>query len=363
MTGDGLRVVVVGAGAAGMALAARAALGGHTVVLTNRPGPRLDAVARAGPLRLTEPDGSEHEARVPVTADLRAAGRDADAVVLAVGSSAQGETLCGLAGSLRPGCVVLLVPGHCGGAWCATAALLAAAHPVPPLAELPLPFVCRQSGPADVAIRQDKSAIHLGAAFRDRAAARDVASRLGYPVTEECTLLEAALRNTTAVLQPVLLLANLAPVDHARPFAIYQEGMSPAAGRLAAALDGERLAAAAAYDIAPPSLPSWLRGTYGAAGRELHELVAKVPGYAGIAAPTQVDHRFLVEHVETGLVPLVALGGLVGVTMPCSSATVELAAAATGQPLWERGRGLDRMLPPGVATSQALEYLVEKVGV
>lgn len=353
-------VTVVGAGASGLALAARAALRGHAVTIANRPGPRIDALA-SGRLVLTEPDGTRHTVAVSATPDVAAAVRGAPVVILAVGSSHQSETLCAVGDALSPDQVVLLVPGHTGGAWCASAAIRAGGHPVPRLAEMPLPFVCRQSGPAQIAILQDKAEVHLGADLPDRAAARAAAEQLGFPITHECGLLEAGMRNTTAVLQPVLLLANLTRVDRAETFTIYREGVGPALGRLAAALDAERLAVAAAYGLAPPSLADWLRHAYGATGRELHELVASVPGYARVVAPTEVRHRFLVEHVETGVVPLAELGALAGVATPRSSAVIELASAATGLPLRETGRTLRRLLPPGVAPENARHHLTEGV--
>ncbi len=351
-----LAVTVIGAGAAGLALAARAASRGHEVTVANRPGPRIDEVAgRAlGPgrasvraeLAVDEPGGARRAVSVTVTCDIAAAVRDAAVVVAAIASSAQPAMLAEAGDALRPGLPVLLVPGHCGGAWSVAAALRAGGHAVPHLGELPLPFVCRAAGPAQVAILQDKAEVHLGAGHLDLPAVRDAAARLGFPVTHECGLLEAALRNTTAVLQPLLLLANLTRVDRAEPFTIYRQGVGPAVARMAAAVDAERLAIAEAFGLAVPSLADWLRRTYGATGDALHRLIAAVPGYAGIAAPTEVRHRFLVEHVETGVIPLTALGRLAGVPTPKATAVVELASAATGLPLWDSGRVLREMPLP-----------------
>jgi opine dehydrogenase len=338
-------VTVLGSGAAALALAATAAEAGAPTVLANRPGARLDRVAAAGCVRLTTPDGVSRHVPLTATSDVLPAVARADLLIVAVGSAVQAEVLTAVAPALRADQVVLLVPGHTGGAWCVRAAFLAAGQPVPTLAEAPLPFVCRDAD-GGARILQYKNCVAVGAA--DAATARRAhraASAVGFPVTSVVSLLESGLRNTTMVVQPALLLANAARVDRGESFRIYRDGATLAVGRLIAAVDDERLRVASAYGLQVPGVCEWLRETYGASGQTPDELIRAVPGYADIMAPSSVRHRFLDEHVRTGMVPLRALAGVVGIDTPVSAALIELAGVVTGADLLKEGRGLGSMVP------------------
>jgi opine dehydrogenase len=77
------------------------------------------------------------------------------------------------------------------------------------------------------------------------------------------------------------------------------------------------------------------------------------PAYVGIKAPATLEHRYLLEDVPTGLIPLVALGHAAGVAVPTLRGLVERARAALGGERWQRPRtlaalGLDGLGPDGI---------------
>jgi opine dehydrogenase len=326
-----MKVAVLGTGDAASALAARARSRGHRVVIWGRSGPRLDRLRRS--------------AAIPVEPDLRTAVAAADTVVLAVASTAQATVLAQAAAALRDDHVVFLVPGHTGGLWTAAAALPATSKS-PIIAETPLPFVCRTDSMGQPQILQDKAVIPLAAwppAGAGAAAAR--AAALGWPVGSLVTPLESALQNLTVVFQPALMICNASRVEDGRPFAIYYDGVTPSVGRLWAALDRERLAVAAGLGVTVPSAAQWLRATYGARGDTLADLIRSVPGYRSITAPDRLDHRFLREHVQAGLIPTISLARYARVPVPVMEGVVELACALLGTDLRTAGRDLSAFLP------------------
>jgi opine dehydrogenase len=322
--GHPLRVTVLGAGDAARALAGRSAGRGHPTRLWSRPGPRLDAVARGG--------------RYRVQADLARAVGDSDTLVLAVSSTAQREVVAACAPHLRDDHVVFLVPGHTGGLWGARSALTGRdAGPV--LAETHLPFVCRTGPDGEAEVLQDKAEVPLAVDPPDRAPeAVRRARALGWPVGAVVAPVAMALQNMTVIFQPALMIANCTRVESGEAFTVYHDGVTPAVGRLWAALDAERVAVAAALGVAVPSAAQWLRATYGATGDDLAALVRSVPGYRRIPAPTALDHRFLREHVEAGLVPITGIARHVGVPTPAMDAVIELAGVLLGTDLRATGR-------------------------
>ncbi|MFL6124030.1 NAD/NADP octopine/nopaline dehydrogenase family protein [Actinophytocola sp.] len=342
------RVTVLGAGDAGRALAGLAARAGAEVTVWNRGARRL-ADLRSGELTLLDPAGRAAVVRLRVEADLTVACADAGLVLLAVSSAEQAELVVRAWPHVRQARAVVLVPGHTGGVLAARHALGDA--PGPALAEMPLPFVCRGTGPAEVQVRQHKTQVPV--AVLPAAGTEDLAAALAalYPgVRAASGLWETGLGNVTAVSQPVLALTNLARIDRAEPFAIYTDGVSPAVGRMIEALDRERLALADALGVRVPGVLAWFHRVYGTAADTVAGCFADAPGYAGIAAPTSVRHRFLAEHVRTGAVPMAALAQAAGSPHAVLDGLVELACAATGEDLRATGRTLAAMGFPDDAT-------------
>jgi opine dehydrogenase len=331
------RVTVLGAGDAGRALAGLAVRGGAEVTLWNRGAQRLAAL-RSGELTLVDPAGHADVVRLRVEAELASACADAELVLLAVSSAEQADLVVRAWPHVQHARAVVLVPGHTGGVPVARHALGGAAGPV--LAEMPLPFVCRGTGPAQVQVRQHKADVPVAVL-----AAADVEALAAlYPgVRAASSHWETGLGNVTAVSQPVLALTNLARIDRAEPFAIYTDGVSPAVGRLIEALDRERLALAAALGVRVPDVLGWFRQVYGTTADTVAECFGTAPGYAGIAAPTSVRHRFLAEHVRTGAVPMAALAEVAGTPHAVLDGLIELAGAVTGQDLRGTGRTLAAM--------------------
>ena len=172
------------------------------------------------------------------------------------------------------------------------------------------------------------------------------------------SVLWTGLHNMTIVMQPALLLLNFGRVGlGATPFRIYAEA-NEAIGVLMHALDKERIAVAGALGVHAITAAEWLASVYGTRGETLDAMLRDVPGYRGIEAPQTVHHRFLTEHVKTGLVPLSALGHLVGIATPTTEAVIQLSSVLLGRDLRSEGRTAERMglTPP---TLKRLCELVE----
>lgn len=349
------RVGIIGTGAAGLGLAAMILDAGHRVRIWARPGPRFDRLRDSGSISISHSSRFERELPVEVTGEGAELVRNSDVLVVAVNSDAQAELLKSLGDAMTSDHLVILVPGHTGGAWAAAAARLRAELDVPRIAETPLPFVARQHGVNSVDILQKKNQVvasALGAEI-ERSVFK-VLSELSFPVSKMVSPLEAGLRNTTAVVQPPLILGNLVRIDRAEPFRIYREGLSPALGRVIQEVDHERRSIARAFGFNVPTVGEWLQESYGAVGPTVSEQVQNVPGYADILAPGSVNHRFLGEHVRSGLVPLAALGRMANVSVPTISAAIELASVVLDEDLAASGRSLDALVPPTVSEEHFL---------
>jgi opine dehydrogenase len=71
--------------------------------------------------------------------------------------------------------------------------------------------------------------------------------------------------------------------------------------------------------------------------------VRQNPGYAGIAAPSSLNHRYIFEDVPFGLVPLASLAKIAGVEVPVIESTISLANALHGVDYRAEGRCAETM--------------------
>jgi opine dehydrogenase len=122
-------------------------------------------------------------------------------------------------------------------------------------------------------------------------------------------------------------LANAARIEGTGgDFLFYEEGVSNSTGRLIEAVDKERIAIGARLGIEIASDPAMgmrqgymLADNYGAAYRE-------APGFLGIGAQPQLDHRYLHEDVGYGLVFMSRLARQIGVETPTMDAVIQMAS-------------------------------------
>ncbi|MBE3599347.1 MAG: NAD/NADP octopine/nopaline dehydrogenase family protein [Limnochordaceae bacterium] len=148
-----------------------------------------------------------------------------------------------------------------------------------------------------------------------------------------------SLNNIGAMFHPAPMVLNAGRIQSGQSFEYYREGITPAVASLVRGLDRERLAVARAWGVQAEPVESWLRQSYGLPRslRTLESLVAANPAYAGVMAPTTLHHRYLLEDVPTGLVPLTELGRMAGVRTPLMHAVIDMACELVGVDLREHG--------------------------
>jgi opine dehydrogenase len=117
-----------------------------------------------------------------------------------------------------------------------------------------------------------------------------------------------------------------------------------------AAGDAERLRIARTFGVAACSLQAWIGTVYGHHAGTLETTLRGNPAYVGIKAPNTLEHRYLLEDVPTGLVPLIELGSAAGLFLPVLERLLGLARSALGGEPWQGPRtlaalGLDGLGP------------------
>ena len=327
-----MHITVLGAGAGGTAVAFDCAQHGHDVrVFDFEQFPdNIATIAEQGGIN-AEGDISGFGAIAYSGHDMDEALQDAE-LIYVVGPAYSTEPFGeAVAGKLSAGQAVIVSPSSCGGALAfKRAAGLALNDESIRVAETStLHYAVRLTEPGRVHVFLKLKAGNLLAALPGKHTS-DILKLIAdvYPSMEPAeSVLQTSLQNANPIIHPAVTLSNAARIElTGGDFLFYEEGVSDSVGRLIEALDKERIAIGKALGISVLPDPEMgmrqgymLEANYGSGYR-------KAPGFLGIGAQPQLDHRYLNEDVGYGLVFMSKLGQQIGVATPGIDAVINVAS-------------------------------------
>ena len=237
---------------------------------------------------------------------------------------------------LRPGQVVVVCPGSCAGSieFKNGAGLDLRDETIVVAETSTLPYAVRLPEPGRIKVFLKLRGGLLLAAMPARNTS-SVLQRLNevYPAMAAATsILQTSLQNGNPVIHPAVTLLNAALIERTQgDFFFYEDGVTPAVGRLMEAIDGERIAIGhkLGIDVKPDPQLGCEQGYMQAADYDTAYVTA--PGFRGIKAPPALDSRYLHEDVGYGLVFWEGLAKQLGVATPNISAVIRLASVLMGR--------------------------------
>jgi len=167
------------------------------------------------------------------------------------------------------------------------------------------------------------------------------------------SILTTALSNVNPVAHAAEALPNLTRMERGEPWYLF-ECMTPAAARIAEAIDAERLALAQAYGLRVRSLATHYHLSYHVPLAGIADMAAAIHARdRAPLGPKTAAHRYVLEDIPYGLVFYEALAGIAGVRVPVMTAAITLAGAAYGREFRRDNTlitalGLERLTPAGL---------------
>ncbi|MGQ4911492.1 MAG: NAD/NADP octopine/nopaline dehydrogenase family protein [Candidatus Thorarchaeota archaeon] len=355
-----LRVAVIGGGHAGRGLAAYLSVHGVDVALFNRTFDHVRTISENGGIHVRGTfNGFAHIPLVTNNIDEALEGRSV--VIVTVPAHTHEYYASILRPYLSPGQTLLVMPGRTGGALEFAEVLRQDSI----LDDIVLgeaqtfSLVSRATSPDTVHIAKVKSSVRVSAfpATRNSLLLR-VMQRLPLNIELAKNVLYTSFDNIGAMLHPTptILSAGLLETmtggyDH------YHDAISPSIGRLLERLDAERVRIARKYGVEPTSLLSWLQKSYGASGETLCQCIQSIDAYDGVGSPSSLDHRYVLEDIPTGLVPISWFGKLAGVYSPITDTVIDMACHLYERDFWTEGRDPDRLGLTGLTPSEIQQYV------
>lgn len=351
-------VTVVGAGSGGFGLMVNLGLAGARIRLLDRNPERLTPFQVRGGIDVE--NGPRDFVPVELATTDHAAVAEADLIVLATGGNYQEDAARDLAPYLRDGQVILLVQGNTGGSLVVRRALDGAGcRAAVDIAEVDTyPYITPRPEPARARIHSRKQWLQI-AAFPGRRTSA-VMEQLG-PLFPEAVaapnIFATGLTNMNASLHVATCVANAGLIQRGGGFKFYAEGVTPAVANLYHAYDRERLALAERLGATVPSIPDWIGMAFGVREPSLPEQFQRLTydatgPYRNTPTPTSFEHNYVAEDVPTGLIPMGALAGAVGVDAPVIAGLVRFASLMAGRDFAAEARTLARMGLAGMSLGE-----------
>lgn len=349
------RVAVLGAGAGGMAAAARFAERGLGVSLFNLTPGRLEPMQAAGGV-VIEGENGEADRLVPldaVTTDPERAVVSADLVLCCVAANGQEPVLRAVAPFVADGAVVVLAPGSAGSLIAArifseqgrdvTKDLL--------LGEtMSLPQSARVTGEARVRIRlPTKNRTAAFPANRNGELYGALDGLMEYiPVPH---VLDPGLNNVNFLIHPGPMLLNYAAVERAEgALSLMNEGMTPGVLRCLDAIDSEKMSVCEALGLERMDIDS----LYTQLGSGPH--IYRSPGEP-FNLTDRIWDRYIHEDTPFGTVMIASVAAQLGVPTPVCDSVNLLLSVLEGVDFRSIGRTAAALGLAGLDAPGIREYL------
>ena len=152
-----------------------------------------------------------------------------------------------------------------------------------------------------------------------------------------------SLGNVGMVLHCAPVLMNIGWIENEKvDFKYYYEGISKTIARFIEGIDRERILLAEKLGVSIESTADWMKRTYQIQGDSLYECIRNNTYYKEIDAPGTIYHRYLLEDVPCGLVPMESLGQYLCMPTPNITLIIDLACAVLQMDLRESGRRITK---------------------
>lgn len=180
-----------------------------------------------------------------------------------------------------------------------------------------------------------------------------------YPENEPAqNVLETSLNNLNPSIHPPATLLTASTIENKGKFSIYKEGVSPSVAKVIEAVDNERLALCRELGFKEwPLRDQTAAHGYSPPGKDLYHTLHS-ERFESITDNMNLEHRFLLEDVQYGLVSFASLGEQIGVPMSTSRAIIELTSKLHGVDYWKKGtRTMEYLGLQGMNKESLLKFL------
>jgi len=343
------RIAVIGAGNNGYALAADLTLAGYEVNLYgSKERGNLNPVIASGGIELTGVAREGFAKIKRVTTEIAEAIAGAKLILITYQALGHETLAKQCAPYLEDGQTVLLVPGDLGSVLFAKILKENGVNRDIKIAETRTAFYGSRRVIGDSKVVVNSIFLNHIAAFpaKDTKSVIEELKEIYSDLLPGKNVLEVALGSTNFGHVPTTIL-NTGIVEAPRlPFYNYGKAKTPSVAKIIQAVKRE---------INTIIKKLELRNLF----LEHNKFLAKQarPGHEKILGPKNMQHRFITEDCQIGLVLRASLGDMIGVPTPVTKSLITLASEINGTNYFTEGRTMKRLGISGMSTKELNEFL------
>lgn len=355
------KVAVIGGGNGAHAAAADLTLRGYEVHMYEdaRFVTNMQKVFETKTIELKGACGNGEAHIAMVTSDLAEAIADVKVIIVAVPSFAHGTYAKRLAEVVKPGQIILVVPGTFGSLifWNelkkkkVKGVVVAETHT--------LPYATRLTGPGQSLVMSQFNPLKVGVMPACKTA-ETMAEIEG--LFDGLEAVESVVACGLSSLNPIIhvpgCILNAGRIELAKgEFYFYTEGFTPCVARAAEAIDQERIALLKQFgyqaDIAAHGIGGAVQSD------DLQEVIASDPNFAKIKGPADFKNRYYSEDIPFGIASWAKLGHALQIETPIMDSMVDMGSVIIEKDCWGIGHSLEEFGIAGMNLETLKQYLIE----
>ncbi len=340
-----MNIAVIGAGCGGQAIAGYLAAKGNEVNLYNRSIDRIRLLLKKKEIELKGEIQTKGKLNL-VTTNISKAVRGTELIMVVTTANGHYDIASALAPHLQDGQIIVLNPGRTFGSLEFMNTLLEKGLDADvTIAEAnTLIYATRIIKPGLSDVKGIKNSVSVSVIPNHRTSYVVSILNENYPQFYGTkSFLSTSLGNIGAVFHPTITLLNREKIIRKETFDFYRDGATREVVDYMKQVDNERRTLARKFGVNVQSIREWLCERYSLPDSNLFDALHNNPFYAGLAAPTTFDMRYLTEDIPTGLVPFSELGKSVRIDTNCIDDLISKASMELKVDFRSQGRNLKRL--------------------
>lgn len=336
-----MNVTIIGAGNSGLAMAAHLSSNGNKVSLWNRSISNIKKLMETHTIRCEGVIQGDFKIDL-VTDDMEQAIEGSKVILITTPANSHKELALRLAKILKKETLIVLNPGRTFGAFEFQKVFRTVNEDFQTIAETQtIIYTCRKTDEDCVNIIAFKSSVLISAIKSEKNPY--IIQRLPECIRQYYipakSIIETSLGNIGMILHCAPLILNSGWTESKNnTYKYYCDGISTSIVGIIEKIDEERILVSEALGYKVESTIEWLKRTYHVKGSNIYECIQNNEVYKTIDAPNSLMHRYILEDVPCGLVPLESTGIELGLPMIYTSMIINLASSLLNTNFRKEGR-------------------------
>ncbi len=337
-----MNVTIIGAGNSGLAMAAHLALTGHHVKLWNRSPRTIEKLQLTHIIKCRGKIKGNIKIEC-VTTNLAEALEGSQIILVTTPANSHKELAQKMSKLLKHDCIILLNPGRTFGAL--EFYEIFKKEKVKANIQIgetqTIIYTCRKYADDAVDIISMKENVLLSTfdANENQAFIDQLPECLHQYLMPATSMIQTSIGNVGMILHCAPLLLNTGWTEAEDiGYKYYLQGITTSIANFIEKVDQERVEVSRLLGYEVRTTKKWLEMSYHVEGETLFDCIQNNKAYSTIDAPNTMYHRYILEDIPCGLVPLESVGKNLGLKMHHTGLVIDLASALLDIDFREIGR-------------------------